>query len=331
MNVMMEAILTLPDQFRWGLELDPAPIDADRPIVLLGMGGSAMAASVTSLVAESAHPVTVHRSYGLPEWAVPSEAAVIAVSYSGNTEEVLSGVAAALGAGLQVAAVTSGGILGELAREHDLPIVLVPGGMQPRAGIGYQTAATMQVLGASGVVADAAGELGEAAALVEELLGNGSGPAVEEGSRIAAKLSGKTTIIYGGFGVGAAAAYRWKTQLNENGKVPAYASQLPEMNHNELEGWHKGAGDNFALVWLHDSADDPRIKRRLELSERVIGDAAVHAGTIHSSGTGTLARLSSLAIVGDVASVAVAELAGTDPVPVETIERFKNQLGKEDQ
>ncbi len=331
MNVMMEAILTLPDQFRWGLDLDPAPIDADRPIVLLGMGGSAMAASVASLVADSARPVTVHRSYGLPEWAVPSEAAVIAVSYSGNTEEVLSGVDAALDAGLPVAAVASGGRLAQLAEERELPIVLVPAGMQPRAGIGYQTAATMQVLAASGVIADAAGELAEAAALVEDLLGGGSGPAVEEGSLIATRLHGKTTIIYGGFGVGAAAAYRWKTQLNENAKVPAYASELPEMNHNELEGWHQGTRDHFALVWLHDSRDHPRITRRLDLSERVVGDTAVHAATIHSSGEGTLARLSSLAIIGDVASVAVAELAGTDPVPVETIERFKNQLGKEDQ
>ena len=331
MNVMMEAILTLPDQFRWGIDLDPVPIDADRPIVLLGMGGSAMAASVASLSTSSAHPVAVHRSYGLPEWAVQSEAAVIAISYSGNTEEVLSGVDAALTAGLEVAAIASGGRLAELAEEHDLPIVRVPAGMQPRAGIGYQTAATMRVLGASGVVADASGELAEAAALVEELLAGGSGPAVEQGSRIAAKLNGKTTIIYGGFGVGAAAAYRWKTQLNENGKVPAYASVVPEMNHNELEGWHPGTGDHFALVWLHDSQDHPRIKQRLDLSSSAIGDTAVHAATVDSSGVGTLARLSSLAIVGDVASVAVADLAGTDPVPVEAIERFKVQLGKEDQ
>ena len=326
----MEAILTLPDQFRWGLDLDPKGVDADRPIVLLGMGGSAMAATVASLAAVGGHPITVHRSYGLPNWAEESRASVIAVSYSGNTEEVLSGVDAALSAGLEVAAIASGGRLSQLADEHGLPIVLVPSGMQPRAGMGYQAAATMRVLGASGVIADPIGELAEAAALVDDQLAGGAGPAVEQGNEIARTLAGKTAVIYGGFGVGATAAYRWKTQLNENGKVPAYASVVPEMNHNELEGWHPGSGDHFAPVWLHDSQDHPRITRRLDLSRSVIGDAAADATTVHSSGAGTLARLSSLAIVGDVASVAVAERAGTDPVPVESIERFKLQLGKED-
>lgn len=331
MSEPLDDVLTLPDQLRWGVELDPAGVTASRGIVLLGMGGSAMAATIGSLAATSASPIEVHRSYGLPGWAVESGASVIAVSYSGNTEEVLSGVDAAISAGLEIAIVTSGGRLEEIASERELPIVLVPGGMQPRAGVGYQASAVTRVLGASGVIADAPGELAEAADVVDELLGGGTGAAVKQGTAIAAELAGNTAVIYGGFGVGATAAYRWKTQLNENAKVPAYSGVVPEMNHNELEGWHDNSGERFAIVYLRDEFDHPRIKRRLDLNESVIGDAATNAGSVSSSGSGAIARLTSLAVVGDVASLVVAELAGTDPTPVPTIEGFKKSLGKEDE
>jgi glucose/mannose-6-phosphate isomerase len=330
MSELLKDVLTLPDQLRWGLEIDPDGMAADRGIVLLGMGGSAMAATVGSLAATSVAPIEVHRSYALPGWAEESGASIIAVSYSGNTEEVLSGVDAAFSAGLEVSIITSGGRLEEIARERDLPIVLVPGGMQPRVGVGYQASAVTRVLGASGVIADSTGELSEAADVADELLGGGTGPAAKQGAAIAADLVGKTAVIYGGFGVGETAAYRWKTQLNENGKVPAYSSVVPEMNHNELEGWHDDSGEHFAIVYLHDEHDHPRIKQRMALSESVIGSAATNAGSVVSSGMGAIARLTSLSVVGDVASLVVAELAGTDPTPVPTIEGFKTSLGKED-
>ena len=331
MSGLLDDVLTLPDQLRWGLDLDPDGMASERGMVLLGMGGSAMAATVGSLAATSSVPIDVHRSYGLPGWAGESGASVIAVSYSGNTEEVLSGVDAAFSAGLDLSIITSGGRLGQIAGERDLPIVLVPGGMQPRAGVGYQASAVTMVLGASGVIADAKSELGEAADVVDELLADGAGPAVKHGTAIATDLAGRTAVIYGGFGVGATAAYRWKTQLNENAKVPAYSGVVPEMNHNELEGWHDDTGKGFAIVYLRDEQDHPRIKSRLELSEALIGEVATNAGTVASTGTGVIARLSSLAVVGDIASLVVAEAAGTDPTPVHTIEGFKQSLGKEDQ
>lgn len=323
---MLDAVLTLPDQLRWGLDVEAPGVGGDGPIVLLGMGGSAMAASVASLGARSDAPIEVHRSYGIPAWAVASRASVIAVTYSGNTEEVLSGVDVALGAGLDIAAVSSGGRIAELAEQRGFPLVTVPGGMQPRAGVGYQASGVVAVLAAAGRFDDASDQLAEAADVLDRQLDGGDGPAIGEGEAIASRLGGKAAIIYGGFGVGATAAYRWKTQLNENGKVPAYAGVVAEMNHNELEGWHPSTGEPFAGVWLHDSGDHPRIARRLELSAQVIGDSLTEAGTVVSLGESPLARFFSLAVVGDVASVRVAEAAGTDPVPVETIERFKRQL-----
>jgi len=325
---MIEDILSLPGQLRWGTELDPMPVRARGPLVVLGMGGSAMAANVAILASAPRVPVVVHRGYGLPDWAVDSGATVFAVSYSGNTEEVLSGVDAAIAARLPIAAIASGGRLSEIARDRDLPYVKVPGGLQPRAGVGYQAAAMAVMLEEAGMASDTRGALAEAADVVEVLLGSGSGGAVVLGRDIADGLAGRTAVIYGGRGVGSTAAYRWKTQINENAKAPAFSSMVPEANHNELQGWRSGVTDGFGIVYLRDAADHPAVARRLELTATTLSGAVARIGDVLSTGTGPMARFFSLAVVGDVASVAMAEAAGIDPTPVDTLEEFKVMLAK---
>jgi glucose/mannose-6-phosphate isomerase len=325
---MIDDILSLPEQLRWGTGLELDPIRTGGPIVLLGMGGSAMAATVATLAAVPRVPVVVHRGYGLPDWAADSGASVIAVSYSGNTEEVLSGVDAAISEGLALAAVASGGRLAEIASDRGLPYAQVPGGLQPRAGVGFQTAAVAAMLAAAGQISAVDRALDEAADTVDELLGGGEGGAFVLGRDIAAGLANRTAVIYGGRGVGATAAYRWKTQINENTKAPAFSGTVPEMNHNELEGWRPGASEGFGLVYLRDSGDHPAVERRLDLSGTVLFGRVRRVGEVRSAGTGPLARFFSLAVTGDVASVFMAEEAGVDPTPVETLEEFKTMLAK---
>jgi glucose/mannose-6-phosphate isomerase len=325
---MFDDVLGLPGQFRWGTGTDAAPIDAPGPIVLLGMGGSAMAATVAMLAADGRVPVVVHRGYGLPTWAVRSGALVVAVSYSGNTEEVLSGVEEALDAGLVVASIASGGRLARIAADRGLPHLEVPGGLQPRAGVGYQAAAVVATLAAAGRIEEPDAVLTETADVLDRLLGDGDGAAVVLGRQLAEALGSRTPVVYGGLGVGATAAYRWKTQINENAKRPAFAGVVPEMNHNELEGWSAASSETFGLVYLRDEHDHPRIARRLDLLDTVLSGSVARIGEVRSSGEGPLARFFSLAIVGDVASVAVAGADGVDPTPVETLESFKTMLTK---
>ncbi len=325
---MIDDILSLPEQLRWGTGIELNPIRIDGPIVLLGMGGSAMAATVAMQAASPRVPMVVHRGYGLPDWAADSGASVIAVSYSGNTEEVLSGVDAAISEGLALAAVASGGRLAEIARDRGLPYAEVPGGLQPRAGVGFQTAAVAAILSAAGQIFAVDRDLNEAADTVEELLGEGEGGAFVLGRDIAAGLADRTAVIYGGRGVGATAAYRWKTQINENSKVPAFSGTVPEMNHNELEGWRPEVSSRFGLIYLRDSGDHPAVARRLALSGTVLAGSVRRVGEVWSAGTGPLARFFSLAAVGDVASVFMAERAGVDPTPVATLEEFKTMLAK---
>ena len=325
---MINDILSLPEQLRWGTGLDLEPLQTEGPIVLLGMGGSAMAATVATLAATPRVPLVIHRDYGLPDWAADGGASVIAVSYSGNTEEVLSGVDRAISEGLPIAAVASGGRLADIAADRGLPFVGVPGGLQPRAGVGFQTAAVAAMLAAAGQISSVSRDLEEAADTVERLLDGGDGGAFALGRDIATGLRNRTAVIYGGRGVGATAAYRWKTQINENAKCPAFSGTVPEMNHNELEGWRPEASEGFGLIYLRDSEDHPAVARRLDLSGTVLFGKVGRVGEIRSAGTKALARFFSLAVVGDVASVFMAEDAGVDPVPVATLEEFKVMLAK---
>jgi len=325
---MLDDVLGLPGQFRWGIGRDARAIDAPGPIVLLGMGGSAMAATIGMLAADGRAPMIVHRGYDLPAWAAGSGALVVAVSYSGNTEEVLSGVEAAFAAGLDVATIASGGQLAQIASDRGLPYLEVPGGLQPCAGVGYQAAAVVATLAAAGRITAPDAVLSETADVLDRLLGDGDGAAVVLGRQLADALGSRTAVIYGGLGVGSTAAYRWKTQINENAKRPAFAGVVPEMNHNELEGWKAETSGSFGIVYLRDEHDHPRIARRLDLLDTVLAGSVTRIGEVRSVGTGPLARFFSLAIVGDVASIAVAGADRVDPTPVATLESFKTMLMK---
>ena len=326
--MMRRLIEELPAQLRWAATTPVPTVPTAAEGLVIGMGGSGFAGDVAAVFAEAQGArVAVHKGYGLPGWAAGSGATVVAVSHSGNTEETLAGLEAARAAGLVVAAVSTGGALADMAREMSLPFLAVPPGPQPRAAAGFLAGAVLRLLEASGVVTGTAAALLEAADVVESLL---RGEASRAAEGVAASLRGRIGIVYGSGPVTAAAAGRWKAQLNENGKVPAWWSVLPELDHNEIVGWtaHPEIGrDAVGIVFLHDEGEDPRVHRRAALTEELM--VGVHvAGRVSSRGAGTLARLFSLVVVGDLVSVLVAEQAGVDPVPVAVIERLKKALAE---
>jgi glucose/mannose-6-phosphate isomerase len=165
--------------------------------------------------------------------------------------------------------------------------------------------------------------------------------AVEEGSerwaeaaRLADALAGRIPIIYGSGMVSGAGAERWKSQINENAKTPAWYSFLPELDHNEIMGWEsmpEKTRDLLGIVSLTDPSDHDRVAVRLAHTRALTEDAVPWAGRVASSGSSILARLVSLTVVGDLVSWMLAESAGVDPLPVGTIEKLKTLLDEEEQ
>ena len=328
---MRELIEGLPDQLRWAARTDVPEVPAATEALVSGMGGSGIAGTIASVIAEHAgRRVSVHKSYGIPGWAAGHRPLVVAVSHSGNTEETLSAVDAAAGAGLDIAAVTTGGTLASRAADAGWAVLLPETGPQPRAAVGNLAGGTLRVLEAAGILPPQSADLEEAADVVEMLIG-GVGPALA--ADLADALAGRIAVIYGGSGIGEVAASRWKTQINENGKAPAYWSVLPELDHNEIVGWTAWPEVSAAavgIVWLHDSGDHPRVALRSRITRELIEDGTGIAGEVVSTGSGPLARLFSLMVIGDLVSVAIAERAGADPMPVAVIEDLKKRLAQEE-
>lgn len=330
MSDMLTQIRSLGEQLRWSAEMEPPYVGTYAEVLCVGMGGSGIAGDYAGAVAgPSGTRVVVHKGYGpIPAWVIRVRPLVIACSFSGNTEETVDFATSAWESGMTVATVTTGGVLADLTNQNGWRGITVPTGLQPRAAVGYLVGAVVRLLEGSHAIEDQRLNIIEAADLADELTTEGS-EAWKAAEAIAEALSGRIPIVYGGGPVSSVASQRWKTQMNENAKVPAWYSQLPELDHNEITGWESIPGmtrENVGVVVLTDESDHDRIARRIAHTRELTQDAVPWVGEVGSRGRSRLARLVSLTVVGDLVSWMLADRLGVDPVPVATIEKLKKLL-----
>lgn len=325
---MLDDILAIPDHLRdalWRVEsarLEPG--DA-AGLMVCGMGGSAIGGDLAAAALGNrlTRPLFTVRGYELPSWATP-DWTVLCSSYSGNTEETLACFAAAEALGARRIVVSTGGTLVEGAREAGLPVVGLPGILQPRAAVAYMLTVVAEVAALAGVAPRIHTEIDAAAAFLEEQSDDLRARATE----IASQLNGTLAVVTGA-DLTAPVARRWKAQINENAKLPAACSELPEANHNELCGWGgaSATGARLSTVLLEDSDQHPRERRRFELTAETIAAGGAEVVRVEAVGETRVARLLWATMLGDLVSVEMAEARGVDPLPVEAIEGFKAALG----
>jgi glucose/mannose-6-phosphate isomerase len=326
---MEKLVAGLGDQLRWSADLEVPDIAISALHLVVGMGGSGISGDIASALASGL--VAVHKGYGLPPWARANLPAVLAISYSGNTEETLTAAEEAQNTGLSVYAITGGGRLAEMAAAHGWPLILVPGGLQPRAALGYMLGSVLRILEAGGAISLAPSDLNRAADLVDSLCGPG-GMGWALAGDLAAGLKGRAVIVYGASGLTGPAALRWKTQINENAKWPAWVGLFPEVDHNEIVSWtslSELSQAHFGIVTLRDESESARLGARFDHTARLTSDSVPWVGEVWSQGVSALERMMSLCAMGDLVSIEIARAAGVDPVPVETIEKLKGLLAEE--
>ncbi len=210
-----------------------------------------------------------------------------------------------------------------------LPLVALPPGLAPRMALGYLCLPLLAVLRAVDVHVVKEAEVEESLGVLEALaaeLGPAQPAAVNEAKRLAAAIGDRLPVVYGGPLTGAA-AYRWKTDLEENAKTFAAAGALPEMNHNEIEAWSGPQAGRLHLVFLRDREERPEIAERFAAMREIIGAGAGGVSETWSRGRGGLARLLSLAYRGVWTSYYLALLRGVDPWAVPVLEALKGRLG----
>jgi glucose/mannose-6-phosphate isomerase len=331
---MMGDVLTQPLQLGDALwRVQSAGLGAaDCPggLVVCGMGGSAIGGdlAIAALGDRATRPITTVRGYALESWAGP-DSFVLCASYSGDTEETLACFEAAGAAGALRVVLTTGGKLAEAAREEGVPVIGVPGGMQPRAAVVYMTVAALECAALCGAAPGLHSEIDTASPLLAELATKWGpdSPDDSEAKSVARALQGTMPVVHGA-GPTAGVARRWRTQINENAKSAAFWSELPEANHNEICGWERGRElAPLAGVFLEDADQHPRVHDRMARTAAEVERAGAPAIHVEARGESRLERVLSLVLLGDLVSVYLAVLEGVDPTPVEPIERFKMSLG----
>ena len=301
-------------------------------VVVLGMGGSGIAGDVLVAIAAPFMPVPVGvvKGYEPPDYVGPGSL-VFAISFSGNTEETIEAATGAFEAGASLVVVAGGGHLVQLASEWEVPVVPVPTDIpQPRAALGAMAIPPLVALEGIGLFPGALQWVDQAI----DQLSRRRDELVRPGSRaetIARQIGRTIPLVHSSQALGAAAALRWKAQINENAKSPAFVNVYPELCHNELAGWGQHGDVTrqlITLVNLRHDAEHPQVARRFDLVAEVLREVVADIVEVHAAGEGDLAQLLDLALIGDFVSLHLAGNEGIDPGPIPVLEDLKYQLAE---
>ncbi|HKW79355.1 MAG TPA: bifunctional phosphoglucose/phosphomannose isomerase [Candidatus Limnocylindria bacterium] len=303
----------------------PKELGRARDVTVLGMGGSAIGGDLAAalLADDLAVPMQVHRDYGLPRY-VGRDSLVIASSYSGNTEETLSGFAEARTRGAKILVLTTGGKLADEAKAAKFPLVTFSYKARPRATLGWSLGLVLGALSRIGLVRDWSRDI---AVAVSELDAYARTP--DLGKDLARHLYGRIVGIYGASVMGVMAR-RWKGQWNENAKNWSFFDVMPELNHNAVVGFpHPDiAPQALAIVFLRSAKDNPRVSTRFDVTAQLLSRAKIPLHQQTFQGANPLSMALQAVHLGDLASFYVTLLNGEDPSPNTSIDYLKAELAK---
>lgn len=340
---MYNVLLTFPEQVRHAITIGEsaegfAQTPSSNDIVVLGLGGSAIGGDlVRSYCSATAGAdmlnISVSRGYTVPG-TVNSTTTVIASSYSGDTEETLSAYDIARKKTKNIMVISTGGKISGYAKKHKFPLITIPAGFQPRCALGYSFFPLLaSVLRHPSVKSNAVKATKSAMMETIEVLERQSTIYANPNSKnpalaLAKKLHGTAPVIYSANERLDAVNLRWRGQIQENAKNVAFGHVLPEMNHNEINGWGfpKGMTKDFSVILLRDKDDHARVSIRFDALRDIIKKNVKAVHEIHSEGESLLARMFSVVYLGDWVSYYMAMLNNVDPSPVPVITQLKGIL-----
>ena len=303
-------------------------------ILYFGMGGSAIAGNLLydALFDQLKVPIDVVRGYDCPAYC-NENTLVIASSYSGNTEETLSAIKSVKKTGAEVLAITSGGELQKLAKSNKWNLINIPGGLPPREALGYSFFPLYHVLGRIGLLSDYTLNTKKIAAFVQDIAvrndhEQSDGHVISQ--ELAKTIKGKIPVIYSTAPYLNTISRRWQNQFHENSKSMSFANVVPEMNHNEIVGWEQDTDllKNLVVIFLENEVPHPRIKKRIELTKKIIKKKGAEVVELYTQGRTRIEKIFSLLVLGDWVSYYLAIYNKKDPIAIKNIDYLKSELAK---
>ncbi len=320
---MLEAINNFPQHFSYQAKIENKKyFKKFKDFVVLGMGGSHLAADLLLAIKPDLN-IHVHQDYNLPTWqnSKLKKYLIIANSYSGNTEEVISGVRMALKNKLNLFVISTGGQLIKIAKENNLPYIQMPDWqIQPRQAIGLNLRALLVAMAENKMLSESFG-------LSKSLKANKQ---QANGKKMAEQLYNQVPIIYASR-QNASLAFTWKIKFNENTKIPAFYNVMPELNHNEMTGFdrnesNKKLSSNFSIIYLEDKNDHPSIHKRFKVIKSLYKKEDLKQIAVPLRGENRWQEIFNNMLLADWASFYLAEKYHCDPDPVPMVEKFKKML-----
>jgi len=327
-TAMREALLSFPQHLEEGYQQGkkrefrvPSPI---RSIVFSGIGGSKIGGEMVKQMVKDRLPLPfeILSSPPLPASLTP-ETLLILSSYSGNTIETLGVFREGVQKGIPSIVFTSGGELKTLASPSTW--VPFPSGFAPRAMLGYKIGSLLGIL--ERLFPDFLNFEQEIRETVQYLSLQVSAYAEPSEKnlphRLARAIHGTIPVIYGTENFTASAAYRFKTQLNENAKNVAFFGVIPEIMHNEVVSFAHPASQPLSFIILRDPSEPLFFQTVIKVLTRYLQSLSKRVDEIYAEGESPLTRLMSLVVIGDWASYYLALENGEDPLSILVIRHLK--------
>lgn len=329
---MEQLIQGFPGQIKEGIEagreytLSPGS-EQIKAILIAGMGGSGIGGDYVAQLGkeECSVPVFVNKEYDIPGWVDKHTLAIVS-SYSGNTEETVAGLNQLMKTGARVVCIASGGQIAQIAKAHNLDFISLPAGIpSPRACLGYSFTAQIFVLHKLGLLGK---NVIEQLRLSADLLKFEQDEIKLKAEKISRMVVGKILVFYGTEKVGPV-LLRWRQQMNENAKMLCWHHTIPEMNHNEIVGWHE-KNENLAAIFLRNRDDSRRNSIRLDFVKQSVAQFTPTVVEVYAKGQSHLERMMYLTHLGDWVSWYIARLKGVDASEIRVIDKLKNLLSEQE-
>ncbi len=295
-------------------------------IVVVGLGGSGIGGNLIQTITRSLLkiPYQVCKTYNLPSY-INESTLFIASSFSGNTEETLASLEEAQRKGAYIACLTSGGKIEQIANEKGFDLVPLKSlAACPRAHLPYSATSLLLLLHHYRLIdIDFGTEIKDTV----DSLNKKNDSIKTDAKEIAISLKGKFPILYAD-AILEPMLIRFQQQINENAKQLCHVAVFPEMNHNELVGWHlpKEILSKTHILLFHSDYDHERVNKRMEICETIFNKHTDSITHISAKGNSFLEQVFYLIYLTDWVSYYLAEENGVDPFPVEVINYLKSSL-----
>ena len=324
----------------WQKALDfnfPVDFSQVNSLVVCGMGGSRFPAIITRELfkEEIKVPFFINDDYSLPGF-VDDHTLLVACSYSGSTQEVLTNVQKGFERKAKIFGVSSGGKLKELAQKLKFPCLIYDTSYnpsnQPRMGFGYTLGILFGLLTKLELLDYPQSTIERSLSSCEKFIKDFGVDVPEErnlAKTVAKEIFEKVPIfVVGEFLIGAGNALA--NQTNETSKSFSEFRVIPELNHHLMEGLKHPAEIHSChkFLFIFSSLYSPLIQKRFQITKEVVEKNQVQTIWIETPGENKIEQTFYILVFGLYLTFYLSLLYQEDSTKVPFVDYFKEKLNQ---